>query len=83
MLNRILHWVADSHIDRTTREQANHVKGIARTFRLSVFPEILTDVQDCSVCKKSTLVLVHPDMLCYSCFIDACNVAHNDFKTRA
>ena len=70
----------DGRIDKALHEQANHVKEVARKFRLSVFPEILTDVEDCPICKKPNLLLVHPDMICYSCFIDACNVAHDGFK---
>ena len=48
MLKRILQWVADQAVgvDKALDGQANHVKDIARKFRLSAFPEILADEQE-------------------------------------
>ena len=81
MLKRITRWIADKtegQCDRTLRAQADHVRQIAQKFRLSIFPEHLSDTQNCSVCNEPNLMLVHPDMICHSCLIDVFRHAHNE-----
>jgi hypothetical protein len=81
MLKGISQWIADKTVgrfDKTLREQADTVREIAQTFGINIFPEILTEVQDCSVCKKPNLLLVHQDMICYSCLVDGIQEAHDE-----
>jgi hypothetical protein len=77
---RISQWIDDKTVgrfDQIDRAQANHVREIARTLRLNIFPEILK-VEDCSLCNKPNSMLVHPDMICYSCLLDAIQAAHSE-----
>jgi len=72
MLKHISQWTIDKtvgRVDQSLREQADIVREIAQTFGLNIFPEILAEVQDCSLCKKASLLLVHQDMICYSCLV--------------
>jgi hypothetical protein len=72
MLKGISQWIADKtvgRVDKSLRE-ADTVREIAKTFGINIFPEILGEVEDCSLCKKPNLLLVHPDMICYSCLVD-------------
>jgi hypothetical protein len=72
ILERFIQWFESiSGVDRTYRAQSDHVRRLARTFRLTIFPERLKYPENCSVCNESSLLLVHPDMICFSCLLDA------------
>jgi hypothetical protein len=79
----IFKWIAEKTVgrfDRALRAQADDVREIARRFRLSIFPEILRSTQGCSICKKPQLLLIHPDLICYSCLTDAIREAHGSIR---
>lgn len=76
MLKRIFRYFTGIGLDEALQSRASQFREIVRDLHLNgVFPEIFKDVQRCSLCKKSGLLLVHPNMICYSCFIDAANEA--------
>jgi len=63
---------------KSLREQADIVREIAQTFGINIFPELLAEVQDCSLCKKPNLLLVHQDMICYSCLVESIQEGHDE-----
>jgi hypothetical protein len=79
MLKRITQWIADkTGVDKSLREQADAVREIAQTFGINIFPEILAEVEDCSLCKRPNLLLVHHDMICYPCLANGIQEAHDE-----
>jgi hypothetical protein len=69
---------------RTSLERANRVREIVRAFAKTAFgdhfPEIFNDLEGCSLCNQPTLLLVHPDMICYSCWIDRVSIFQQSLR---
>ncbi len=85
VVGRISQCVADKTVgrfNRTLRAQADHVRQLARELRVSIYPEIVRDTQDCSLCSKPKLLIVHPDMACYSCLVDSIQAAYDEVFNR-
>lgn len=78
MLKRIFRYFTGIGVDKALQERAKQVREIARKFRLSVYPEILKDLEPCSHCQRLTLLLVYPYLSCYECFMGAVNEAHGE-----
>jgi len=56
-------------------KRADHIRKAARVFQLNdTFPEIFNELQTCPQCEQFSLVLVHPNMICDSCWIEAMRV---------
>src|ERR1700687_184129 len=57
------------YLEPPTRARADWWRKIARIFHTDNFPEIFSDLEICPRCEQATLLLVHPDMICDSCWI--------------
>jgi hypothetical protein len=65
------------------RARVNHVRKIARIFKLDCFPEILSQLEICPFCDQPTVLLVHDDMICDGCWLKFAAIlqqAYRDLK---
>jgi len=72
----------------TVRKQADHVRELVQKFKQhplfaqighQMFPEISNELEDCNLCQQPSLLRVHPDMLCYKCWLTTMDAIQQSF----
>jgi len=64
----------NSDNEQALRKRAENIRNASRTFERTFgqncgFPVVLDKAETCQVCNKESFVVVHPDMICDSCWL--------------